>query len=67
MKEAIAIWTERESKRHRLTQQALASADAGRLIDHQQVEEWLDSLESPDPKPVPVVGGRLEPSTGAEP
>lgn len=65
--EAVRSRIERESKRHRLTQQALNSAEAGRLIDHQQVEEWLDSFGSSEPKPVPAVEGSLDSSTGAEP
>lgn len=53
VKEAVGDWVEREAERDRLTREALASADAGRLIDHERVEEWLDSLGSPDPKPPP--------------
>lgn len=53
VKQAVGYWMEREAERDRLTRKALASADAGRLIDHEQVEEWLDSLGSPDPKPLP--------------
>lgn len=53
VKEAIGAWIEREAERDRLTREALESADAGRLIDHERVEEWLDSLGTLDPKPVP--------------
>lgn len=53
VKEAVEDWIDREAERDRLTREALASADAGRLIDHQRVEEWLDSLDSPEPKPPP--------------
>jgi predicted transcriptional regulator len=53
VKEAVGAWINREAERDRLTRQALASADAGRLIDHARVEEWLDSLGSPDPEPMP--------------
>lgn len=53
VKQAVGDWIEREAERDRLTRKALASADAGRLIDHERVEEWLDSLGSPDPKPLP--------------
>lgn len=38
-------------RRDWLTWKALASADAGRLIEHERVEEWLDSLESPTREP----------------
>lgn len=53
VKEAVGDWLGREAERERLTREALASADAGRLIDHERVEEWLDSLASAEPKPVP--------------
>lgn len=53
VEEAVGGWLDREAERDRLTRQALASASAGRLIDHERVEEWLDSLGSPDPVPMP--------------
>lgn len=53
VKEAVEDWLRREAERDRLTREALVSADAGRLIDHQRVEEWLDSLDSPEPKAPP--------------
>ncbi len=53
VKEAVGEWVDREAERDRLTRQALESVDAGRLIDHERVEEWLDSLSSENPKPVP--------------
>lgn len=53
VKEALGEWVDREAERDRLTRQALESVDAGRLIDHERVEEWLNSLSSANPKPVP--------------
>jgi predicted transcriptional regulator len=53
VKEAVGDWIDREAERDRLTREALASADAGRLIDHERVEEWLDSIDSSRRKPVP--------------
>lgn len=53
VKEAVGDWLDREARRERLTREALESADAGRLIDHERVERWLDSLDSPNPEPVP--------------
>jgi predicted transcriptional regulator len=53
VKQAIGDWIDREAERDRLTREALASADAGRLIDHDRVEEWLESLGSPNPTPLP--------------
>jgi predicted transcriptional regulator len=43
----------REDERDRLTQEALADADAGQVIDHQAVLAWADSLNSDQPLPVP--------------
>lgn len=53
MKQAVRDWLKRAAKRDRLTVQALASVDAGRLIAHKEIEEWLDSLDTAEPKPVP--------------
>ena len=53
VKQAVDEWIDREATRDKLTREALASADAGRLIEHDRVEEWLDSLGSSKPKPIP--------------
>lgn len=53
VKQAVGDWIHREAERDRLTREALASADAGRLIDHERVEEWLDRLAAPSREPVP--------------
>lgn len=53
VKQAVGDWIDREAERDRLTREALASADAGRLIDHERVEQWLDSLDSPHREAVP--------------
>jgi predicted transcriptional regulator len=55
VKEAVRDWLERAQRRDEWTREAIASADAGRLIEHEQVEEWLDSLGTANPKPVPQV------------
>jgi len=36
-----------------LTHEALADIDAGRIIDHQAVQAWADSLGSDTPLAVP--------------
>jgi predicted transcriptional regulator len=53
VKQALTAWIEQEEERTRLTREALADVDAGRVIDHQAVQEWADSLESGTPLPVP--------------
>lgn len=37
----------------RLTLEALADVDSGRVIDHQAVQAWADSLNTDGPLPVP--------------
>jgi predicted transcriptional regulator len=41
----------REEVREQLTYEALADVDAGRVIDHQQVLVWAESLGTDDPLP----------------
>jgi predicted transcriptional regulator len=53
VKQALAAWVDQEEERHRLTLEALADVDAGRVIDHQAVQAWADSLASRKPGPVP--------------
>lgn len=55
VKQALAAWVEQEEERHRLTLEALADVDTGRVVDHADVEAWAESLESADPKPMPAV------------
>ncbi len=42
-----------EEERRRLTREALADVDAGRVIDHQTVQVWAESLGTDRPLPVP--------------
>ena len=53
VKQALTAWIEQEEERDRLTFTALADVDAGRVIDHQRVEEWANSLTTDSPLPVP--------------
>jgi predicted transcriptional regulator len=50
IKQALAAWVADEEERHRLTQEALADVDAGRVTDHARVQDWAARLsaESPD-------------------
>jgi predicted transcriptional regulator len=54
MKQALAAWVDQEEERHKLTLEALASVDAGRVIDHQSVLAWVDSLGTENPLPPPA-------------
>ena len=52
-KQALSAWIDQEEERSRLTREALADVDAGRVIDHQAVQAWADSLSTDTPLPVP--------------
>jgi predicted transcriptional regulator len=53
VKQALAAWIDDEEERHRLTQEALASVDAGRVVSHERVQAWAKSLGTKNPLPVP--------------
>jgi predicted transcriptional regulator len=53
VKQALGAWIDQEEERHRLTLEALADVDAGRVIDHQAVQAWADSLIGDKPLPIP--------------
>ena len=41
--EKVDVIAAREEERYRLTLEALADVDAGRVIDHRAVQAWADS------------------------
>jgi predicted transcriptional regulator len=51
VKQALNAWVSQEEERHRLTLEALADVDAGRVIDHQTVEAWANSLATNKKRP----------------
>ncbi len=53
MKQALTAWIDQEEARARLTREALADVDAGRVIDQQAVQAWADSLGAENPLPAP--------------
>lgn len=53
VRQALSTWIEQEEERSRLTHEALADVDAGRVIDQQAVQAWADSLSTDTPLPVP--------------
>ena len=53
VKQALTAWIDQEEERRRLTREALADVDAGRVIDHQAVQAWAESLDSDRPLPAP--------------
>ena len=42
--QALTAWIDQEEKRSRLPHEALADVDAGRVIEHQIVQAWAESL-----------------------
>lgn len=55
MKQALAAWVDQEQERHRMTLEALDDVDAGRVIDHEAIVAWADSLGTDKPLPPPAV------------
>lgn len=53
VKQALSAWIDQEEERHRLTLEALADVDARRVIGHQAVQSWADSLSTRKPLPAP--------------
>ena len=53
MKQALSAWLNQEEERERLTLEALADVDAGRVIDHQALQAWADSLSNEESLPLP--------------
>jgi predicted transcriptional regulator len=40
VKQALSAWVDQEEERHRLTLEGLADVEAGRTMDHAQVDRW---------------------------
>lgn len=53
VKQALSAWLDQEEEHSRLTREALADVDAGRVIDHAALQAWADSLGTDEPLPVP--------------
>ncbi len=52
MKQALSAWIYREEELNRLTREALDDVGAGRVIDHQAVQAWSESLDTDTQVPV---------------
>lgn len=55
VKQALSAWVDLEEERSRLTREAMEDVDTGRVIDHQTMQAWADSLGTDNPLPAPVV------------
>ncbi|KAA8711084.1 CopG family ribbon-helix-helix protein [Pseudomonas cannabina] len=53
VKQALSAWIDQEEERSRLTREALADVDAGRVFDHHAVQAWADILSTKTLLPVP--------------
>ncbi len=47
MKQALSAWIAQEEEHDRLTREALADVDAGRVVDPQAIQAWADALSTP--------------------
>lgn len=47
VKEALTRYVDLERKRHELTREALDDVDAGRVVDHADIEAWAASVTKP--------------------
>lgn len=48
----LSAWIDQEEELNRLTREALADVDADRVIDHQIVQAWANSLCTDTPLPI---------------
>lgn len=53
LRQALIAWVDQEEERDRMTREALADVDAGRIIDDDAVQAWADSLNTDHPLPAP--------------
>jgi len=53
VKQALSNWVEMEEEHRRMTLQGMADVDAGRVIEHDSMRSWADSLTTDKPLPVP--------------
>lgn len=53
IKQALADWVDWEERKHQMTLEALADVDAGRVIPHEEMVAWGESLGTDHPLPRP--------------
>jgi predicted transcriptional regulator len=54
MEQALAAWIDQEEERRRLLAEAFEDVRAGRLIDHDKVLAWAESLDTEGPLSIPT-------------
>ncbi len=50
VQKALADWLAREERLRRMTEEALADVEAGRVVDHETVRAWAEGLAGPRAK-----------------
>lgn len=53
VKQALSSWVAQQEERDRLTLEAMSDVDAGRVVDHESVRAWAESLSAEEPLPIP--------------
>ena len=53
VKQALSDWIAQEELRDRLTYEALTDVDTGAIVDHQDINRWIESLDTDQPLSVP--------------
>ena len=55
VKQALSAWVDQEEERCRLTREAMSDVQAGRVIEHEAVQAWADSLGTDNPLAAPAL------------
>ena len=53
VKQALILWVDQEEHRHSLTLEALLEVENEQVIEHQVVQDWVDSLDTDQPLRMP--------------
>ncbi|MCP2231053.1 MULTISPECIES: CopG family ribbon-helix-helix protein [Erwinia] len=56
VKQAIQAMIDQEERRHQMTLEALAAVDEGRVVAHDDVMKWANSLSTDSPLALPKAG-----------
>jgi predicted transcriptional regulator len=55
VKQALILWVAQEEHRHDLTVEALVEVKNEQFVEHQAVQDWVDSLETDKPLGMPCL------------
>ncbi len=51
--QALSHWVDAQSYHYRMTLEGIEDIKAGRVVSHERVCEWIDSLDTDHPLPMP--------------